>query len=134
MVGALPQVQGSLMVKLKGLINWGSIEGKLIGLYKREQSRGGGQEPYSPISMFKLILLGQWHGLSDAALESALKVRLDFMVFTGFELGMAMPDETTINRFHNRLVKAQLDTTLLSEINRQLQSHGLMVQSAHAAW
>lgn len=42
-------------------------------------------EPYAPLAMFKLMLLGQWHGLSDTQLEHALKVRLDFMVVTGFE-------------------------------------------------
>ena len=74
MMGAIAQVQASPVVKLHRLLKWSMIESKLVGLYQREQSRGGGQEPYSPLSMFKLVLLGQWHGLSDAALEAALKV------------------------------------------------------------
>ena len=31
-----------------------------------------GQEPFDTLLMFKAILLGQWHSLSDAALEQAL--------------------------------------------------------------
>ena len=36
--------------------------------------------------MFKAILLGQWHSLSDAALEQTLCVRIDFLQFCGFVL------------------------------------------------
>lgn len=57
--------------------------------------------------MFKLMLLGQWHNLSDPQLEQALKMRVDFMVFTGFEPAAGgMRDATTICRFRNRLVTA----------------------------
>lgn len=45
-------------MKLHDLIDWSAIESKLVGLYKREKSGAGGPEPYSPLSMFKLVLLG----------------------------------------------------------------------------
>ncbi|MEO6563755.1 MAG: hypothetical protein ABIN99_12050 [Nitrosospira sp.] len=32
---------------------------------KRETSRAGGQELIDPLVMFKAVLLGQWHNLSD---------------------------------------------------------------------
>jgi len=38
------------------------IEHKIKGLSKREATWGGGPEPHAPLSMFKLMLLGQWHG------------------------------------------------------------------------
>jgi IS5 family transposase len=106
---------------------------RLKGLYKREASLGGGPEPFDPIVMFKALLLGQWHNLSDAGLEEALRVRLDFMLFCGFELHDEVPDATTLCRFRNRLVKAKKLASLLHEINRQLQQHGLMVKMAHGA-
>lgn len=59
--------------------------------------------------MLKLTLLGHWHHLSDAPLEQALKVRVGFLVFCGFDLGEALPDHTTICRFRNRLVAAKLE-------------------------
>lgn len=43
--------------------------------------------------------------LSDPKLERVLKVRLDFMVFCGFDLRAPVPDETTHCRFRNALVK-----------------------------
>ena len=107
-------------MKLHDLIDWSAIESKLVGLYKREKSGAGGPEPYSPLSMFKLVLLGQWHRLSDMQMEQALKVRLDFLVFCGFDLGAELPDHSTICRFRNRMVAARLDDKVLAEINRQL--------------
>nr|WP_255719343.1 transposase [Pelomonas sp. P8] len=80
------------------------------------------------------MLLGQWHGLSDTQLEHALKVRLDFMVFTGFEPGDgSFPDATTICRFRNRLVTAKLDQVLLRRVNVQLEGQGLKVAGSRGA-
>lgn len=53
------------------------------------------------MKMFKVVLLGQWHNLSDNDLEQALRVRLDFMVFCGFTLNGDVPDSTTIQDFRS---------------------------------
>lgn len=125
MQGIMPLVQASPIWKLHQLLDWQTIERSLVGLYQRESSQAGGPIPYSPLSMFKLMLLGQWHNLSDVQLEHALTVRVDFMAFTGFEPdGVGFPDATTICRFRNRLVSAKLDTKLLHLINQQLQTQG----------
>ena len=121
-------------MRLHDLIDWAEIAHKLKGLYKRELTRGGGPQPYEPLSMFKLMLLGQWHNLSDPQLEQALKMRIDFMVFTGFEpTAGEMPDATTICRFRNRLVAAKLDQVLLRVVNRQLEGKGLKVAGSRGA-
>lgn len=134
LMGAKPLVQDSPTMKLHELLDWAEIAHKLKGLYKREATHGGGPEPYAPLAMFKLMLLGQWHGLSDTQLEHALKVRLDFMVFTGFEPGDgSFPDATTICRFRNRLVAAKLDQVLLRRVNVQLEGQGLKVAGSRGA-
>lgn len=134
LMGAKPLVQDSPTMKLHELLDWAEIAHKLKGLYKREATHGGGPEPYAPLAMFKLMLLGQWHGLSDTQLEHALKVRLDFMVFTGFEPGDgSFPDATTICRFRNRLVAAKLDQVLLRRVNVQLEGRGLKVAGSRGA-
>lgn len=56
--------------------------------------------------MFKAILLGQWHSFSDPKLEEALHVQIDFMQFCGLALSEAVPNETTLCRFRNRLIHA----------------------------
>lgn len=134
LMGAKPLVQDSPTMKLHELLDWAEIAHKLKGLYKREATHGGGPEPYAPLAMFKLMLLGQWHGLSDTQLEHALKVRLDFMVFIGFEPGDgSFPDATTICRFRNRLVAARLDQVLLRRVNVQLEGQGLKVAGSRSA-
>jgi transposase, IS5 family len=123
----------STLRKVELMIDWEALRPQLTGLYKREETRGGGQEPYDCVQMFKAILLGQWHSLSDAKLEEALLVRLDFLQFCGFGLMDALPDETTLCRFRNRLVAKNRLVYLLERINAQLQAHGLMVKHATGA-
>lgn len=56
-------------------------------------------------------------------------MRLDFMVFTEPEPSAGeLLDASTICRFRNRLVNAQLDQKLLVLINSQLEQRGLKVQ------
>ena len=116
-------------MKVDALINWESLRPLFKGLYKRDFSHGGGQNPFDNVMMFK----GQWHSLSDRSLEESLLVRIDFMQFCGLDLSDPVPDETTLCRFRNRLIKAGLLQKLLTRINEQLQAHGLMVKEASAA-
>ena len=123
----------SALMKAHVLIDWEGLRPLLRGLYKREASRGGGQEPIDPLLMFKATLLGQWHSLSDPKLEAALNVRIDFMHFCGIGLSDAVPDESTLCRFRNRLLHAGKLAPLLAAVNAQLQGHGLMVANAIGA-
>ena len=82
----------SVLMKIDTLIEWEELRPKLTSLYKRELSHDGRQEPFDGLLMFKAI----WHSLSDAALEQALCVRIDFLQFCGFFLSDAIPDETTL--------------------------------------
>ncbi|EOB83980.1 hypothetical protein NM604_1996 [Neisseria meningitidis NM604] len=40
-----------------------------------------GRPAYPLLSMFKAVLLGQWHSLSDPELEHSLITRIDFNLF-----------------------------------------------------
>ena len=122
-----------LLKKLSVLIDWESLRAHLKNLYKRDETRGGGQNPFDELMMFKAILLGQWHSLSDPKLEEALLVRLDFMDFCGLGLSDAVPDETTLCRFRLRLMRHNRLDRLLNQVNEQLQSLGLMVQKTRGA-
>ncbi len=83
--------------------------------------------------MIRVLLLGQWHSLSDRELERALTVRLDFMLFCGQSMIERSPARTTICRFRRMLGLRGLDAALLSEVNRQLQERGLKVRNAPVA-
>lgn len=121
------------LMRLSQLIDWKGVRSRLKGLYKMEENDQGGQRPYDPLKMFKAILLGQWHNLSDPQLEDSLRVRLDFMLFTGFEMDQGFPDETTLCRFRNKLIEKRLHRKLFRFINRQLEELGLQIETAPCA-
>lgn len=122
------------LLKILNLINWQKIEIKLSGINKNKiDGKTAGVMPYHPLSMFKAILLQNWHSLSDKELEDALNVRIDFMLFCNFDLADNVPDETTICRFRNKLTERNLDQILFTEINNQLENLGLKVKKADMA-
>ena len=121
--------------KMHQLIDWEALRPLCEGIYKRDQTPvcKGGQTPFDAVMMFKALLLGQWHSLSDPKLEEALNVRLDFIEFCGLSLNDPIPDESTLCRYRNRLIEARRMDALLAQVNAQLQRHGLMVKNAPAA-
>lgn len=122
------------LMKMSSLINWGRIDYKVRKINKNlGDGKVAGVMPYDALSMFKAILLQNWHCLSDAGLEEALNVRIDFMLFCGFDIADNIPDETTICRFRNKLIEQNLLEKLLNEINSQLANLGLKLQKANMA-
>jgi IS5 family transposase len=118
----------SVLSKIDKLIDWDKIK-IILGEVHSPLGRCG----YDVLALFKCLLLQNWHSLSDLGLEEALKVRLDFMCFTGFHLGGNLPDETTICRFRNKLIEQNKYEALFSEITRQIEGQGLKVKNASVA-
>ena len=119
-----------VLTKGDALLDWPAFS----AILKRGLRRTGiGPSGYDPLVLFKCLLVGQWHGLSDPKLERALKVRLDFMLFAGLDLHGTVPDETTHCRFRGALVKAGIYDDLLAEVCRQIEGHGLKLKEAEAA-
>ena len=120
--------ESNQLMKLSAMLDWSAFAPLLSDIHSTLGPTG-----YAPLMMFKTLLLGQWHSLSDPALEEALRVRLDFLEFTGFALGGDLPDETTLCRFRNKLVQTGKLPLLLREVNRQLEARGLKLKSATTA-
>ena len=118
----------NVLRKVDALVDWGRV-GWVLGPVRSKLGRSG----YDVELMVRVLLLGQWHSLSDRALEHALRVRLDFMLFCGSSVLDHCPDHTTICRFRQALVRRGLDARLLAEVNRQLAGHGLKVERAPVA-
>ncbi|EOB90875.1 hypothetical protein NM606_0995, partial [Neisseria meningitidis NM606] len=57
------------------MIDWQPIE-QYLNRQKNRYLRHRGRPAY-PVSMFKAVLLGQWHSLSDPELEHSLITRID---------------------------------------------------------
>ena len=119
-----------VLAKIDALMDWRAF----WPILKRGLGRSGeGPAGYDPLVLFRCLLIGQWHGLSDPKLERALKVRLDFMIFCGLDLHAPVPDETTHCRFRNALVRGGVYDDLLAEVCRQIEAHGLKLKEAEAA-
>lgn len=110
--------------RISGLFDWPRFE-RLLRPARSEIGRKG----YPALALFKAMLLQQWYGLSDPALEEALGDRLSFRRFCGFSLSDATPDETTFVRFRHALARHGLAEKLLAETNRQLDSQGLVLKT-----
>lgn len=122
--------EDDVLARIDALLDWGAFS----PILKRGLGLSGiGPQGYDPLVLFKCLLIGQWHGLSDPKLERALKVRLDFMVFCGLDLHASVPDETTHCRFRNALVKGGVYDDLLTEVCGQIEMHGLKLKEAEAA-
>lgn len=120
------------LLKIHCIIDWQSVESCLEqqkGSYARHN---GGRPAYPLLSMFKAVLLGQWHSLSDPELEHSLITRIDFYLFCGFD-ELNIPDHSTLCRYRNWLAQNNILSGLLDLINRQLTEKGLKVRKAEAA-
>ena len=125
--------QNDPLIKLNKMIDWKKIESHLVGIHCNDNNAHCGPKGYENIKMFKAMLLGQWYNLSDRELERSLRVRIDFMLFTGLELGDEFPDSSTICRFRNKLIEKGLDNKLFNKINEQLEESGLLIKKANGA-
>jgi len=78
--------------------------------------------------LMRCLLLGVWHGLSDAALEAQIRDRLSFRRFVGFSLSDRTPDHSTLWRFRDELSRDRMIERVFDEINRQLEAKNLIVK------
>ena len=120
------------LLKLDQVIDWQPIEQYLNRQRTRYLRDHRGRPAYPLLSMFKAVLLGQWHSLSDPELEHSLITRIDFNLFCRFD-ELSIPDYSTLCRHRNWLAQDDTLSELLELINRQLTEKGLKVEKASAA-
>jgi len=119
-------------VKLNKLVDFENFRKSLKGIYSQDMTRQG-RPAYDCIMMFKLLLLGQWYSLSDRELASSLRLRIDFMYFTGLTPTSKLPDYSTINKYRNLLIEKKRLKKLFKELNSQLESLGLSINTTKGA-
>ena len=120
------------LLKLDQVIDWQPIEQYLNRQRTRYLRDHRGRPAYPLLSMFKAVLLGQWHSLSDPELEHSLITRIDFNLFCRFD-ELSIPDYSTLCRYRNWLAQDNTLSELLELINRQLTEKNLKVEKASAA-
>ena len=120
------------LLKLDQVIDWQPIEQYLNRQRTRYLRDHRGRPAYPLLSMFKAVLLGQWHSLSDPELEHSLIIRIDFNLFRRFD-ELSIPDYSTLCRYRNWLAQDDTLSELLELINRQLTEKNLKVEKASTA-
>jgi len=120
------------ILKLRDLIDWESFRPlleELCGYTGRDWSKGG-QPPFDPVFMLKVLILQKYHGLSDDATEEQIGDRLSFLNFLGLQLGDDIPDAKTIWDFKQRLEQdeRQGSCRLFEAFTATLQSQNLIAR------
>ena len=118
----------NVLRKVDALVDWGRV-GRVLGPVRSKLRRSG----YDVELMVRVLLLGQWHSLSDRALEHALRVRLDFMLLCDSSVLDTAPTTRRSAGFARRWSGGVSMPSLLAEVNRQLAGHGLKVERAPVA-
>jgi IS5 family transposase len=107
------------------VIDWAPVAKLLDDIHASAK----GEPAWPPLALFKALLLGLWHDLSDVALSEALDDRASFRRFCGFSSSEAVPERTAFVRFRKALVARRLDEALLRAVVRQLETQGLVVRT-----
>jgi len=113
-----------ILDRVDELLNWAPLRELLGSLHGSATGAPG----YPGLVMFKCLLLGVWHNLSDPLLEAAIEDRISFRRFVGLSIQDKTPDHSTIWRFREALNKLGLIETLFGEVNRQLAEKKLIVK------
>jgi IS5 family transposase len=116
---------GDKLAEIESLLDWEAFRPIVGELYDNKSERGG-RPNTDEVLMVKLLVLQQWHGLSDPELEKQVSDRLSFMKFLGFP--QSIPDFTTVWRFRDRLAETGRDQAIWEELQRQLDARGLRVR------
>jgi IS5 family transposase len=78
--------------------------------------------------LLRVMILQHLYGLSDPQAEEQINDRLSFQKFVQLDAPEAVPDETTICRFRQRLIECGLHEQLLALLNAQLEARGYIVK------
>ena len=111
--------------RLDRALDWKPIETALQAMYPATT----GRPPCAPLALFKMSLLQHCYGLSDPQCEELVSDRLSWRRFVGLGLQEAVPDETTLVRFRQRLREHGLQEKLLQLANRQIEAQGMILKT-----
>ena len=116
---------GNRLGEIEKMIDWEKFRPIIADIY-RDDPIDGGRPHTDEILLIKLLVLQQWHGLSDYELEIQALDRSSFQHFLGYP--DTIPDRSTIWRFRERLIKNKKEEALWEELQRQINARGLTIK------
>jgi IS5 family transposase len=119
------QSVGDKLAEIESLLDWKPFRPILESMYMNRTASGGRPEA-DVVVMFKMLVLQQWHGLSDAELEKQCIDRISFRKFLGFP--EYVPDSTTVWSFRKRIIDNGNEKEIWNEMQSQLNVLGLKIK------
>jgi len=116
---------GDKLSEIDSLIDWKTFRIILESMYINKTVSGGRPET-NVIMMFKMLVLQQWHFLSDFELEKQCIDRISFREFLGFP--EYIPDSTTVWLFRERIIENFKEEGIWGELQSQLDGLGLQIK------
>jgi len=118
--------QGDPLERLDSVINWELFSPILAKTETANKKSNAGAKPYSPLLMFKILLLQRYYNLSDYQIEYQILDRLSFCRFLGLTLTDRVPDEKTVWDFRERLTSLALEKELFNLFSSKLEENDLI--------
>jgi IS5 family transposase len=115
--------------EMKELIPFEAIEKILIkeGIYKSKVGKKGGR-PYTPAKiLIGALFLQNWYSLSDPMTEELIHDRISFRKFLDIKDEDTIPDETTICKFRNKMMKKRLLSKIFDEVKKMMIEKNLIL-------
>ena len=107
------------------VVPWAALV-ELIAPYYPEGKNG--RPPFALETMLRVHFMQQWFTLSDPAMEEAFFDISLYREFAKLDAHGRLPDESTILRFRHRLEEHKLAEQILTTVNEQLSSKGLLLR------
>jgi len=114
--------------EMKPLIPFDLIEKTLIekGIYKPNKGKQG--RPSTPAKiLIGSLFLQAWYGLSDPMVEELIHDRISFRKFLDIRDDDTIPDETTICKFRNALIKSNLLEFIFNTVRDEMMQQHLIL-------
>lgn len=118
--------QGDPLEKLDNVIDWNIFSPILQKLDNQDKKNNAGAKPYSPLLMFKILILQRYYNLSDQQIEYQILDRMSFGRFLGLTLNDRVPDEKTVWIFRERLTDKNLEKELFEVFHTKLEDNELI--------
>jgi len=120
------------VLKLKKPIDWDCfrpILEEVTGYNIKDWSKGGNR-PFDPLLMFKILIIQFYYGLSDEATEIQIGDRISFQCFLDLQMGDDIPDANTIWDFKELIEKDGRDGSnkLFAKFHEILNQQGLIAK------
>jgi IS5 family transposase len=109
------------LLRMKRAVDWACVDTELARYYDTAQGRPG----YPPQLLVRLLYLEVYANLSDRQVAEQVGYNLLYREFVGLSLEEAVPDDTTLVTFRQRVGEAGL-RTIFDRINAAAKAAGLI--------